>query len=123
MLPFPPSERASVERGDPLSIYGLRVISPLDPRTANGRAYDTMSPARTRPPEPDSSQAVTTHPEILDTEANRDYGDAMLPQAVESAPTGTTAPSAGEAISGGWSEEARLAFLARAQRIDPRTAK
>lgn len=117
-LPFPPSVRASVERGDPLVIFGR------SPRGPHGLFHWPELATATAEAEAHASESVAADAEILDTDANRNYGDAMTPHEVDSASRLNRRRSTGEADQRrAWSEESRLAFLARVQRIDPRERK
>ena len=137
-LPFLPSVRASVERGDPLAMtrterlaawlgtMGVEVSMPLGvgDRELTTSEHLAAITAAAAPRKPDSSQAVTAHPEILDTQTDGDYSHGVLTHPVDSDRRPAQALDGGEAVPrASWSESDRLAFLARAQRIDPRTAK
>ena len=129
----PPSVRASVERGDPLSIYRKAgnfrrghlagTYAMLTPQLDGYSAlafHESCFAASAAPPEPDPPQAVTADPQPFDTEPDGVYGHAMERHPVEFASEETAAT--GEAIEvaeGAAPGFDRLAFLARVQRIDP----
>ena len=73
------SVRASVERGDPLALRFIREhMFPSDYLTfPDGSTYTPPLTAFADEPEADPPQAVTADPEVLDTQADGDYGHAM----------------------------------------------
>ena len=114
------SVRASVERGD-----ALAVLLPVQRCYGSGGPSPSFVAALTDEPKADPPQPVAADPEVLDAEANRDYlDDVPSSHTVEFAASDGRPLRAGEAIEAeSWSEEARLAFLARVQRIDPRVSR
>lgn len=74
-LLFPPSIRASVERGDPFAVF--RMFRAVELGSMTVTADGTFVSATTPEPKANAPQAVTAHPQTLDTQPDRDYGDTV----------------------------------------------
>ena len=118
-LPFLPSVRASVERGDPLKVRTRSSSGGV----MGGRDLAGLS-APASPLEPYSPEPVAADAQVLDAQPDDGYLHRVLTHPVDSDWRPAQALDGGEAVPrASWSESDRLAFLARAQRVDPRTAK
>lgn len=113
--------RSGVERGDPLA-----VLTAGGSRSPHGVFHWPERAAGAGEAEPDSSQPVAADPQTLDTETDGDYGHVVeSPHSVEFEPQPTVTRfdrrvESGETQGASWTEETRLAFLARP---DPRSMR
>lgn len=110
--------RASVERGDPFSVF-----SGVIHRGHTRSTYAAIPPARTDEPKANTSDAVTADTEPLDAETDGNY-----PHSVAHRIDSDGRQSVAEGAHGASQHSApppfdRAAWLARVQRIDPRERK
>ena len=117
MTPSSASVRASVERGDPLAIG---VAASVNRRYVMSRPDPRFVAALADRPKPDPPEAVAADPQTLDTQSDGDYLDRVHPAHPVDSDSPPHMAEVREAHRAGWSEQDRLAFLARVQRIDPR---
>ena len=114
------SVRASVERGDPFALDPFLVMLRCLPTDADGYFDPSALATATHPPEADPPQPVAADPQTLDTQSDGDYLDRVHPAHPVDSDSPPHMAEVREAHRAGWSEQDRLAFLARVQRIDPR---